>query len=216
VYDLLGRYGCFIAGEHVLKIEHVLLAVQGTKLEDIRSVYSHEQGLRQCANYLSGRGWNLIPYHNTAVSARFVAESSCKEYAAIASRRAAEYFKLEILAPDIQDRNDNYTRFIIVSAHQKAQSGQGKVSIAFTVKHESGSLHAVLAHFAKRSLNLCKIESRNIPGKSWEYRFYIDFEGEIDRVHIEQVMEELAPLTVERQLLGYYPSASDGGNGTHE
>lgn len=212
VYDLLGSYGCVITGEHVLKVEHVLLSVEGATIEDIRSVYSHEQGLRQCAHYLAGRGWNLIPYHNTAVSAQFVAESGRKDYAAIASRRAAEHFKLHILAPDIQDRNDNYTRFIIVSAHQQVKSGRGKVSIAFTVRHESGSLHAVLKHFAQRSLNLCKIESRNIPGKSWEYRFYLDFEGEIDRAHIEQVMEELKPLTVERQLLGYYPSANNGGS----
>ena len=205
VYDLLGSTGCSIVREHIVPVFHCLLAKPGVKTEDIRAVYSHAQALRQCSQFLQAHHWNEVPYFNTAISAQFVSESPENNLAAIASERAARYYGLNILQPGIQDRNDNYTRFVVVAARAQQLTGQGKVSLAFTLRHTVGSLHAVLAIFASHGLNLCKIESRNIPGRRWEYRFYVDYEGDLHQEAIERILSVLQAYTTETQFLGCYP-----------
>lgn len=207
VYDLLGSYGCFIVAEHVVHAEQCLLAKPGVMLEDIREVYSHAQGLRQCSMYLSQQNWVQVPYYNTAISAKMVAESERNDIAAIASRRAAACYGLNLLAPDIMDRCDNDTRFVVVAAQLEEQHGQGKVSLTFTVNHQAGALHMVLALFAAQALNLTKIESRNIPGKHWEYRFYVDFEGNVEKEAVDRIFSILQPYTNDIKLLGYYKTS---------
>ena len=204
VYDRLGDTGCSIVGEHLVPVEHCLLARPGTDLSQITEVCSHEQGLRQCREYLHDRPWQQITCHNTAAAARMVAESSRGDLAAIASRRAAQFYGLQILQPSIQDREDNVTRFVVIAAQATPLSGEGKVSLTFTLKHAVGALHTVLAIFASHGLNLCKIESRNIPGCSWEYRFYVDYEGEVQQTAINRILAVLAVYTNEIRLLGCY------------
>lgn len=209
VYDLLGESKCKIVGECIVKVEQCLMALPGTALEDIRSVYSHPQGLRQCRRYLDKQSWTEVPYSDTAASAELVAERKDRSIAAIASRRAAKHYGLTLLGPPINDRNDNYTRFVVISLRAEEFVGHGKASMAFTLKNadESGSLHAVLTHMATRQYNMSKIESRNIPGRTWEYRFYVDFEGDVSTNNIEALRRQLSIYTDEIQILGCYEPA---------
>lgn len=204
VYDLLGETGCYIVGEQNLNIHHALMAKANTQLSDIQKVYSHPQALMQCESFLSKQQWEIIPYGNTAMAAQHVSESPEKNIAAIAAPRAAECYGLHILAPDIQDRYDNITRFVIIAAEPKEISGKGKISIMFKLKHQSGSLYKVLDHFATAKLNLTKIESRVIPSRSFEYRFYMDFEGDVSTSAVEKTLQELSELTQEVKVLGAY------------
>lgn len=209
VYDLLGESDCYIIAEQNVNIDHCLLAIDGAVLGDIDHVYSHPQGLRQCARYLKHMPWQQHSYRNTAAAAEFVAHNGQKNCAAIASRRAAEWYQLNILRSDIQDRKDNVTRFVVIARQPCDVSGQGKISLAFSLLHESGSLHAVLSHFSARGLNLTKIESRNIPSRPFEYRFYMDFEGDVSREAVDIILGQLSGLTTSVQFLGaYYPGVS--------
>lgn len=207
VYDLLGEKGCFIVGECYVRAEQCLLGLPGTNLDRVRNVYSHPQGLRQCSIFLSGHSWNECAYSNTAAAAQYVAKQKDPSNVAIASRRAAVCYGLDVLVPDIYDRNDNVTRFVIISIENKQMSGQGKATIALSLKHRCGSLHAVLACLRDHNLNLTKLESRNIPGNAWEYRFYLDFEGDVSEKGVQQLLGSLNELTTENQLLGCYPPA---------
>ena len=204
VYDRLGDTGCSIVGEHLVAVRHCLLARPGVKRADVREVCSHEQALRQCREFLRKEPWTQAVCSNTAEAARQTAASPRTDLAAIASRRAAQCYGLCVLEEDIQDRTDNVTRFVVIAAQPVALSGMGKVSLTFTLKHAVGALHTVLAIFASHGLNLCKIESRNIPGRSWEYRFYVDYEGELRQEAIERILAVLAAYTNEIRLLGCY------------
>lgn len=212
VYDLLGVSGCMIVGECIVHVHQCLMGLPGSSIDGIRSVYSHPQGLRQCRHFLDQRNWMEIPYYDTAASAAFVRETGDASIAAIASRRAAEHYGLELLAPPINDRSDNYTRFVVISLTAIEMPGKGKASMAFTLKNadESGSLHAVLTHMATRQFNMTKLESRNIPGDTWEYRFYVDFEGDVRAENIAALKRQLSIYTKEIQVLGCYEPAKRG------
>lgn len=204
VYDLLGASRCHVVGETVVQVQQCLMAVPGVKLSQLRRVYSHPQGLRQCRDFLREHNLEAIPYSDTAAAAEMVARERNAEIAAIASRRAARHYGLEILADSINDRRDNYTRFVVISLTPIAVEGKGKASIAFTLRHESGSLHAVLTHLATCQYNMTKLESRNIPGNPWEYRFYLDFEGDMHSGKLQPLLSYLEVLTGEISLLGVY------------
>lgn len=204
IYDLLGSTGCYIVGEQNLSIQHALMAKANTGINDIKKVFSHPQALRQCENFLNQYDWELIPYSNTATAAQYVSQSDDVSIAAIASPRAAECYGLQILQSNIQDRFDNVTRFVIIANHAEEYTGYGKVSIMFTLSHKSGSLYKVLQHFAQAKLNLTKIESRVIPSRSFEYRFYMDFEGNISSNSIQKTIQELKGITQEVKVLGAY------------
>ncbi len=179
-YDLLKEYDMHIVGEEIIKCEHVLMGVPGAKLEDITAVYSHPQALAQCYTYLHQHDeWKRMQYGNTAAAAMMVAKEQDKAMAAIASPFAADVYGLEILARDIYDNQNNSTRFIIVTKEKVFQKDAGKISICIELPHESGSLYNILSHIIFNSLNMTKIESRPIFEKNWEYRFFIDFEGNL-------------------------------------
>ncbi|MGI6160760.1 MAG: prephenate dehydratase [Christensenellales bacterium] len=205
VYDLLMQYGCVITGEYYLPVNHCLLCVPGAAIEDIERIYSHEQGLLQCSAFLAAYpNWHQLPYHNTAVSARHVAELNDRSNAAIAGRRAAEAYGLDILAEGIQTYGGNYTRFIVVSNSAKNTGLENKISLFFSLKHQSGTLHSALSHFANTRLNLTKVESRPAPYKSWEYVFFVDFEGNLSGNDVKEALKALEKDCVELRVLGNY------------
>ncbi|RNC29805.1 MAG: P-protein [Candidatus Dichloromethanomonas elyunquensis] len=207
VYDLLCHFGFYIIGEKCVQVDNNLLAVNGARLEDIREIYSHPQALLQCSRYLKSHPqWHTVSCSNTAVSAKLIADSGTLTKAAIASRRAAELYGLTILAEGINNNKDNFTRFIIIGREPKAKKENNKISMALAIAHEPGSLHRILSHFAKNELNMLKIESRPMTGKTWEYLFYIDFEGNLERKEIRQAVDEIKKDSTYFKLLGNYSS----------
>ncbi len=205
-YDLLGKYKLWVAGEVIVPIHHVLLGVPGANTRDVSEVYSHEQGFLQCSAFLEKhKDWMKIPYHNTAVSAKFVADSAQKAKAAIASAYAGEVYGLDILEERISDTASNYTRFFVISKERAVDDGANKASLLFTLKHASGSLARALDVFAAKGYNLTKIESRPMPGRNWEYRFYADLEGDVARLAGE--IGELSKYCLELRLIGLYRKA---------
>lgn len=203
-YDLLDAYSCHVTGEYILPINHVLLGIKGAALEDIVQVYSHEQGLLQCSRFLNAhKDWRQFPYFNTAVAARFVSEKKELHKSAIASGYAGDKYGLEALARDVSDNANNSTRFFVVSADREIPPDANKASILFTLKHEKGSLAKALVHLS--GLNLTRIESRPSPHTNWEYRFYVDIEG--DMSEFENILPGLDRFCTSVRLLGMYKSA---------
>ncbi len=204
IYDLLMEYENYIVGEQIIPIEHCLLGLPGTKIEEIRTVYSHPQSLMQSARYLADHDWRQISMQNNAFAARKVAEEKDRTQAAVASALAGEIYGLEILKKGINNSEDNSTRFIIVTNQKIFRSNAGKISICFEVPHESGSLYHMLSHFIYNNLNMTKIESRPIPGRTWEYRFFIDFEGNLADSAVKNALRGLRDEARNMKILGNY------------
>ena len=205
VYDLLAQYNYYVVGECQVKVEHCLMALPGVALEDIQTVYSHEQGLMQCERYLDAHwGWRRVPTLDTAGSAKQVAESGDRTAAAICSRRAAQIYGLHILAEGVNYNAMNHTRFVVVSPVLELRPGRNKISTVFRLPHQSGSLHEILTVFAVQGLNLLKIESRPIPGRGWEYLFFLDFTGDLAAPEMDGVLHELGQLAAEFRILGNF------------
>ncbi|MDD3205161.1 MAG: prephenate dehydratase [Lachnospiraceae bacterium] len=204
-YDLLVEFENYIVGEQIIKIEHCLLAAPGTQMEDIRTVYSHPQSLMQCARYLNTQaGWKQISMQNNAFAARKVAEEKDKTQAAIAGEYAGKIYGLEVLERGVNDCSTNCTRFIIVSNQKIFQKDAKKVSICFEIPHESGSLYHMLSHFIYNNLNMTKIESRPIEGRNWEYRFFIDFDGNLADSAVKNALRGLRDEATNMRILGNY------------
>lgn len=204
-YDLLVEFENYIVGEQILKIEHCLLGIQGTSLADIKTVYSHPQSLLQCARYLNEHpGWRQISMQNNAFAARKVSEDRDKSQAAIASAYAGQIYGLDIIQRGVNDCSTNSTRFIIVSNQKIFLKDAKKVSICFEVPHESGSLYHMLSHFIYNNLNMTKIESRPIEGRNWEYRFFIDFDGNLADSAVKNALRGLRDETTNMKILGNY------------
>lgn len=211
VYDLLGSYGFFIVGECSLGISQNLVGVAGTTVETIKTVYSHTQGIEQSGRFLSEHhGWELTPFHSTSLSAMEVAKRGDSSLAAIASRRAAELYGLRVIVPDIQDRSENRTRFIVIG-RQLETADADKVSVVFSLNHEAGSLYAALRCFAQSGVNMVKIESRPIPESLWNYLFYVDFEGDIKSEKVSSALEELERGARMFRILGAYRADKSAG-----
>ena len=205
VYDLLAQYNYYVVGECQVKVEHCLMALPGVALEDIHTVYSHEQGLMQCERYLDAHwGWRRVPTLDTAGSAKQVAESGDRTAAAICSRRAAQIYGLHILAEGVNYNAMNHTRFVVVSPVLELRPGRNKISAVFRLPHQSGSLHEILTVFAVQGLNLLKIESRPIPGRGWEYLFFLDFTGDLAAPEMDGVLHGLGQLAAEFRILGNF------------
>lgn len=205
IYDLLLKYDDYIVGEQTIRIEHKLLGVPGATTSDIRTVYSHEQGLMQCEQYLScHRNWKQVALENTARSAMKVAQDQDKTQAAIASAVAGETFGLQILEEDICENNVNSTRFIIVSNQRIFVKDAKKISICFELPHHSGSLFSILSHFIYNNLNMSKIESRPLPGRNWEYRFFVDFEGNLNNSAVKNAIRGITEEAANMKILGNY------------
>lgn len=206
MYDLLMEFENYIVGEQVIRCQHNLLGLGGgTKLEDIKTVYSHPQALSQCKEFLNThREWKQIPMENTAMAAKKVKEDGDKSQAAIASAFAGECFGLEVLSDKIFDNEGNSTRFIIVTNQRIFKWNARKISISFEVPHTSGSLYNILSHFIYNNLNMTKIESRPIPQRSWEYRFFVDFEGNLNDSGVKNALRGIREEAKNMRILGNY------------
>lgn len=205
MYDLLVEFENYIVGEQIIRCEHRLLGLQGTELSDIRRVYSHPQGLSQCKPFLEEhRDWKQIPMENTAVAAKRVAEDGDKSQAAIASAFAGERFGLQVLADRIYVNEANSTRFIIVTNQRVFRKDADKISICFELPHTSGSLYNMLSHFIYNNINMTKIESRPITGRNWEYRFFIDFEGNLNDSSVKNALRGIREEARNMKILGNY------------
>ncbi len=205
VYDLLMKYDNTIVAETYLRVEHCLLALPGTSFSNIRTVYSHPQGLMQCAGFMEKhREIQQVSQSNTAVSARKVVEDGDASCGAIASELAGSLYGLEVLERGISDDKNNTTRFIIVQKKKEYLADAQKISICIETEHVSGALYNQLSHFIFNGLNMTKIESRPIPDRAWEYRFYIDFEGNLSRPEVENALFGLEKEASRLKILGNY------------
>lgn len=205
IYDMLVEFENYIVGEQIIKIEHCLMAVPGTKMEDIKTVYSHPQSLMQSARYLQKHAsWKQISMGNNAFAARKVAKEQDKTQAAIASEHAALTYGLEILEKGVNQSSTNSTRFIIVTNQKIFLKNAKKVSICFEVAHESGSLYHMLSHFIYNNLNMNKIESRPLEDRNWEYRFFIDFDGNLTDGAVKNALRGLREEARNMKILGNY------------
>lgn len=204
IYDLLVEFENYIVGEQIIRIEHCLMASPGTKIEDIRTVYSHPQSLMQSAHYLLETGWQQISMKNNAYAAKKVADDKDKTQAAIAGETAAKIYGLEILKKGVNDLKENSTRFIIITNQKVFAKGASKISLCFEVSHESGALYHALSHLMYNGLNVTKIESRPIAGRNWEYRFFLDFEGNLADSAVRNALRGLREETRNMKILGNY------------
>lgn len=177
VYDLILRYRFYIVGAVDVKVEHCLAAGKGTGTPTAAA--SHPQALSQCSGYLKSHGLKALEWSNTAAAAQYVAQECPPGVAAVCSKEAAREYGLQILQENIQNEAENTTRFIVISKDAILPEDAGKISLCFSLPHETGSLSSVLERFAMEGLNLTKIESRPLPGKNFEYDFYLDFTGNI-------------------------------------
>ena len=176
-------------------------------MDQIKSVYSHPQALAQCRSYLEKEGWIIVPAYDTAGSVKIIKEEKRLNAAAIASQRAAEIYGMQILAKDIADNKDNFTRFFVLSHEDSAHTGKDKTSIIFSAKHEPGSLYNAIGEFAKRNINLTRIESRPTKKTAWEYNFYLDFEGHRTEQKCTEALKALEKYAIFVKILGSYPKA---------
>ncbi|MGN0249579.1 MAG: prephenate dehydratase [Lachnospiraceae bacterium] len=204
VYDLLVEFENYIVGEQIIKIEHCLLGVPGSTIEDIRTVYSHPQSLMQSARFLSEHDWKQISMQNNAFAAQKVVKDGDKTQAAIASAYAGEIYGLDVLKKGVNQSDTNSTRFIIVTNQKVFLKDAKKISICFEIPHESGSLYHMLSHFIYNNLNLCKIESRPIEERNWEYRFFVDFEGNLADGAVKNALRGLRDEARNMKILGNY------------
>lgn len=204
VYDLLVEFENYIVGEQIIKIEHCLLGVPGATMDDIRTVYSHPQSLMQSARFLSEHDWKQVSMQNNAFAAKKVMEDGDKTQAAIASEYAGKIHGLEILKKGVNQSSTNSTRFIIVTNQKVFLKDAKKISICFEIPHESGSLYHMLSHFIYNNLNLCKIESRPIEDRNWEYRFFVDFEGNLNDSAVKNAIRGITEEAANMKILGNY------------
>ena len=205
VYDLMIKHNFSIVRTFRLKIDHNLLANPGTKLSDIKEIYSHEQALNQCSDFIHTLpGVTMIPVSNTAIAAEMVANSGRKDVACLSSRACAELYGLECLAPSVQDKGNNRTRFICISKNLEIYPGSDKTSVMMILNHKPGALYKVLARLYTLGINVTKLESRPIPEREFEFMFYFDLETSIYSEEFVQLMCELDDLCEEFKYLGSY------------
>lgn len=206
VYDLMLRHNFSIVRSVRLKIDHNLLAAPGVKKEDIREIFSHEQAISQCASYLEKLGPNvkITCCENTAVAAESVARSGRKDVAAIASHNCASLYDLKCLESDIQDRDNNYTRFICISKKLEIYPGADHTSVMMTLPHRPGSLCRALSRFYSLGVNITKLESRPIPERDFQFMFYFDLETSVYSGEFARMIDDLNAISEEFRYLGSY------------
>jgi prephenate dehydratase len=206
-YDLFLKHGLHLVAETVVRVNHCLLALPGVHIDDLTEVASHPQAVAQCEEFLSAMGVSIRAEYDTAGSARRIVDEKMESTGAIASRRAAELYGLEILAERIQTYPDNYTRFGVLSRNPAPLAGPDKTSLVFGVGHVPGGLYRCLGAFAERHLNLAKLESRPRAGRLWEYVIYLDVEAPATAAPMIEALSEVSEHATFTRLLGTYASA---------
>ncbi len=205
IYDLMAKYNCSIVRTARVHVRHTLVAAKGVKLEDIKEIYSHEQAILQCNDFLGSlRGVKVIPCENTAMAAKKVAESGRKDIAAISSKDCAELYDLGIIQENINDMKNNYTRFICISKKLEIYPGADKTSIMMILPHKAGSLYKVLARLYVLGINLNKLESRPLPERNFEFMFYFDIDESIYSPALKELLCEFESEAQEFRYLGSY------------
>jgi len=206
-YELLMEHDLRVRAEVILRVHHMLLAIPGTRLSDLKRVRSHPQALAQCERYLARRGLEPVPAFDTAGSAHDLAQHPDPQTGVIAGELAAELYGLEILDRNIEDWHSNYTRFFVLGLEDPPRSQRSKTSLVFTTRHQPGALYESLGEFARRGINLTKIESRPRRNQPWQYLFYLDFEGHWQDPPCEAAIMALLRRSSFVKLLGSYPAA---------
>jgi prephenate dehydratase len=207
-YDLFLRHGLHLVGETVVRVDHCLLALPGSAIDELAEVMSHPQAIAQCEEFLNALEVTVRAEYNTAGAAKRIAEQRLERTAAIASKRAAELYGLEVLADRIQTYPDNYTRFGVLSRDPKPLGEPDKTSLVFGVGHVAGSLYRCLGAFAERHLNLTKLESRPRAGRPWEYVFYADVDVPATRQEMVDALGALSEHATFTRVLGSYAAAA--------
>ena len=207
-YDLLLEFDLSIVGEVKLRVSHNLLANRGVREKDVKKLYGHPQALAQCDRFLRLHpDWTVYQTYDTAGSVKMIKEQEASDTAAIASSQAAKIYEVDVLQEAIEDNPQNYTRFVVIAKEPRVHDRCDKTSIVFTTPNKPGSLFTVLHLTAKNEVNLVKLESRPIPGRPWEYMFYMDLEGNAESANVSTVLRELPDCTEKLKVLGCYPSA---------
>ena len=204
-YDLLYSTDLNATGEIYHRIEHCLIGLG--KMEEVDTVYSHPQALGQCRKFIQENNMKIIPTYDTAGSVKIIQELNEKKCACIASKTAAVIYNMPIITKNIADNLNNYTRFLILSKKESAETGKDKTSIIFSIKHEPGSLYRIIENFNKNNVNLTKIESRPTKANVWEYNFHVDFEGHQKDIKVLEMLNKIKEETLFMKILGSYPSA---------
>ena len=204
-YDLLYSTSLNAIGEIYYRIEHCLIGIG--ELDEIDTVYSHPQALGQCRKFIQEHNMKTIPAYDTAGSIKNVKELKKENCAGIASKDAAAIYNMPIILDNIANNLNNYTRFLILSKENSSETGNDKTSIIFSIKHEPGSLFRIIENFHKNNVNLTKIESRPTKANTWEYNFYVDFEGHQSNSKILEMLDTIKQDTLFMKILGSYPSA---------
>jgi chorismate mutase/prephenate dehydratase len=211
-YDLMLDSALKVCGEIQLRIIHCLIASPDAGLDTIKKVYSHPQALAQCRSFLKHLNAELIPTYDTAGSVKMIKEQELADSAAIAGARAAAIYGMKIIAQEIEDNPNNFTRFFILSRQDSPPSGNDKTSIVFSTKDRPGALYEAMGEFARRRINLTKLESRPTRQKPWQYNFYLDFEGHRQDAAAQEALENLENISIFVKVLGSYPRAKGDGH----
>ena len=186
-----------------MRVNHALLGVEGAKESDIKSIYSHKQSLMQCSEFLEQhKEWEKFSLNNNAVAAKKVKEDGIKSQAAIASAKNAEIYGLKVLRNSIQNNKNNSTRFIIVTGKKIYLKDAKRISICFEINHKSGALYHALSHFIYNGINMTNIQSRPLQNKNWEYRFFVDFEGNFREEAVQNALRGMRDETISLRILG--------------
>jgi chorismate mutase/prephenate dehydratase len=208
-YELFLNYDVKPFAEVIHRISHCLISLPGETLKSIKVVYSHPQALGQCSKFLEKQKYKTVPFYNTAGAVKMIKEKKLKHAGAIASERAGKIYRMKILKKGIENSPKNYTRFLVIAKGKETiPTGKDKTSLIFTLKHVPGSLFKALEVFAKRKINLTKIESIPIPEKPWEYNFLVDFEGHLKDKKVSLALDELKTKTTFLKVIGSYPKAN--------
>ena len=205
IYDLMMQHEFFIVRSSRVKVDHCLLAPKGVSLKEIKEIYSHEQAIAQCSDFLGTLGdVKVTPCENTAVAAKMVLESGRRDVAALSSRSCAEIYNLDCLQESVQDQGNNYTRFICISRKLEIYPGANRTSLMMVLPNRRGSLYQVLSRFNTLGINLVKLESRPLPNSDFEFMFYFDLETSVYSDQFLRIFDDLDGLVSSMKYLGSY------------
>lgn len=203
-YDLLLEHDVFIVAEKIIRIEQSLLGIPGADIGDIDTVYSHPQGLLQSKAFLKQYDWKQMAYDNTAMAAKKIKKDGLKNQAAIASVRAAKLYGLQVLKEGINFATTNATRFVILRKGKVYQKDAKKITICFSLPHQSGTLYNILGHFIYNHLNMTSIESSPLKDSPWEYNFFVSFEGNLKEEGVKSAIAAIRKEALSFKILGNY------------